>query len=183
MQQIRVHGQDRRYHHPLIGLNGRLDTLQAAVLLAKLEIFDYELAERLRIGDAYSELLRDVVRTPYVESYNTCVYAQYTIQVESRATFQEQLKTDGIPTAVYYPVPLHLQPAFGSPGVGRGSFPHAEATAERVVSLPMHPYLSAGDQRKIVRAVRQAAEGARSAGSNGIEKQAACRFATAPVPL
>ena len=159
MQQIRVHGQDRRYHHLRIGINGRLDTLQAAVLLAKLETFDVELADRTRLGAAYTELLRDVVTTPWVETYNTSVYAQYTIQVENRTEFQEQLKAEDIPTAVHYPVPLHLQPAFATAGVGRGSFPHAEAAAERVVSLPMHPYLSADDQRNIAQTVRRAAAG------------------------
>jgi UDP-2-acetamido-2-deoxy-ribo-hexuluronate aminotransferase len=162
MQQIRVHGQDRRYHHPLIGINGRMDTIQASVLLAKLETFDAEVTDRARIGAAYSELLRDVVTTPHVEPYNTSVYAQYTIQVENRPTFQDQLKAKGIPTAVHYPIPLHLQPAFARPGVGRGSFPHAEAAAECVVSLPMHPYLCADDQRKIAYAVRQAAAGVSS---------------------
>lgn len=159
MQQIRVHGQDRKYHHSLIGINGRLDTIQAAVLLAKLEIFGVEMAERVRIGGLYSELLKDIVTTPYIEPRNTCVYAQYTIQVENRAMFQEQLKAEGIPTAVHYPVPLHLQPAFTTPGVGRESFPHAEAAAERVVSLPMHPYLSSDDQEKVAQAVRKAAVG------------------------
>ncbi len=163
LQQIRVHGQDRKYHYPLIGINGRLDTIQAAVLLAKLETFDVQMADRVRIGAAYSELLRDVVTTPCVETYNTCVYAQYVVQVENRETVREQLKAQGIPTAVHYPIPLHLQPAYASPGVGRGSFPHAEAAAERVVSLPMHPYLSADDQQKIAQAVRQAAAGVRSA--------------------
>jgi UDP-2-acetamido-2-deoxy-ribo-hexuluronate aminotransferase len=163
IQQLRVHGQDRKYHYPLIGINGRLDTLQAAVLLAKLETFDVEIADRIRIGAVYSELLRDVVTTPFVESYNTCVYAQYAIQVEHREAFRGQLKAEGIPTAVHYPVPLHLQPPFASPGVGRGSFPHAEAVAERVVSLPMHPYLSADDQMKIAQAVRQAVAGVCSA--------------------
>jgi len=163
LQQIRIHGQDRRYHHPQIGINGRLDTIQATVLLAKLEVFDMEIVERARIGAGYSELLRDVVTTPWVETYNTSVYAQYTIQVENRMTFQEQLKSEGIPTAVHYPVPLHLQPAFARPGMGRGSFPLAETAAERVVSLPMHPYLSAGDQRKIAQAARHATAGAASA--------------------
>jgi len=156
MRQIRVHGQDRRYHHPLVGINGRLDTLQAAVLLAKLETFDDELASRFRIGAAMSQRLKDAVKTPYIEPYNTSVYAQYTIQVDERQAFQEQLKAEGIPTAVHYPVPLHLQPAFAVSGVGRGSFPNAEAAAERVVSLPMHPYLSESDQQKIARAVCQA---------------------------
>jgi len=170
MQQIRAHGQDRRYHHSLIGMNGRLDTIQAAVLLAKLEIFDVEIAERVRIGGLYSELLKEAVTTPYIQPQNTCVYAQYTIQVEDRAMFQEQLKAEGIPTAVHYPIPLHLQPAFASPALGRGSYPHAEAAAERVVSLPMHPYLSEDDQQMIAQVVRQAAGGARIAGSGRMEQ-------------
>lgn len=157
MRQIRVHGQDRRYHHPLVGINGRLDTMQAAVLLAKLEVFDSEVAERIRVAAAYDELLGEVVTTPYVEPYNTCVYAQYTIQVDDRAEFQEQLIAEGIPTAIHYPVPLHLQPAFAVPGRRRGSFPQAEAAAERAVSLPIHAYLSESDQQKIAAAVRTAA--------------------------
>jgi UDP-2-acetamido-2-deoxy-ribo-hexuluronate aminotransferase len=156
MRQIRVHGQDRRYHHPVIGINGRLDTIQAAVLLAKLESFETEIADRIHIGAFYSASLDAAVKTPYVEPHNTCVYAQYTVQVEDRKSFQERLKSEGIPTAIHYPVPLHLQPAFAVAGVGRGSFPKAESAAERVVSLPIHPYISEGDQEKIVAAVRQA---------------------------
>jgi len=160
MKQIRVHGQDRKYHHAVLGINGRLDTLQAAVLLAKLQVFDEEIVQRERLGGTYSELLSDVVATPFIEPHNTCVYAQYTIQVENRSAFQEQLKAQGVPTAVHYPIPLHLQPAFASAEVGRGSFPQAEKAAERVVSLPMHPYLSEDDQRNIVQTVREAAAGA-----------------------
>jgi len=156
MRQIRVHGQDRRYHHPLVGVNGRLDTIQAAVLLAKLAVFDAEIAARVRLAGAYNELLHGVVVTPYVEPHNTCVYAQYTIQVDDRQALQEELTANGIPTAVHYPVPLHLQPAFSVPGVGRGSFPYAEAAAERVVSLPLHPYLSQGDQARAAKIVQQA---------------------------
>jgi UDP-2-acetamido-2-deoxy-ribo-hexuluronate aminotransferase len=156
MRQIRVHGQDRRYHHPLVGINGRLDTLQAAVLLAKLENFDAEIADRVRIGAAYDELLRDTVTTPCVEYYNTSVYAQYTIKVEDRKALQERLKAADIPTAVHYPIPLHLQPAFAIAGVGKGSFPNAEAAAEHVISLPMHPYLSQAELWKISQSVRLA---------------------------
>jgi UDP-2-acetamido-2-deoxy-ribo-hexuluronate aminotransferase len=156
MRQLRVHGQDRRYHHPLVGINGRLDTLQAAILLAKLEVFDTEVRLRAQLGASYSERLHGLARTPYVEPHNTCVFAQYTIQVENRQTFQERLQSDGVPTAVHYPVPLHLQPAFARPGVGRGSFPLAEAAADHVVSLPMHAYLSEADQQKVVTAVRAA---------------------------
>ncbi len=170
MKQIRVHGQDRKYHHPVLGINGRLDTLQAAVLLTKLEVFDDEIVQRGYLGSVYSELLSDVVTTPYVEPHNTSVYAQYTIQVENRSVFQEKLKAQGIPTAVHYPIPLHLQPAFASAEVGRGSFPHAEKAAERVVSLPMHPYLSEADQQKIAQVVRQAAGGTRNAGSDRTEQ-------------
>jgi UDP-2-acetamido-2-deoxy-ribo-hexuluronate aminotransferase len=158
MRQLRMHGQDRRYHHPLVGINGRLDTLQAAILLAKLEAFDAEVRLRGQLGAGYSERLQELVRTPYVEAHNTSVYAQYTIQVEDRKTFQERLQADGIPTAVHYPIPLHLQPAFAKAGCGRGSFPLAEAAADHVVSLPMHPYLSEADQQRVVTAVRAATE-------------------------
>ena len=92
MRQIRVHGQDRRYHHPLVGINGRIDTLQAAVLLAKLEAFDTEVQLRSQLGAAYSEQLKDVVTTPYIEPYNTSVFAQYTIQVDNRQALQDRLK-------------------------------------------------------------------------------------------
>jgi len=164
MRQIRVHGQDRRYHHPLVGINGRLDSLQAAVLLAKLEAFDSEVRLRAEIGAAYSECLREVVKTPYLEPHNTSVFAQYTIEVEDRQGFQGRLQAAGVPTAVHYPVPLHLQPAFARPGLGRGSFPLAEAAADRVISLPIHPYLSQTDQETVVAAVR-AACGALRAGA------------------
>ena len=107
MRQIRVHGQDRRYHHPVIGVNGRLDTLQAAVLLAKLEVLEEEVAARGRIGARYSELLREHVTTPYLAPQCTSVYAQYTVQVDRREEVQEKLKAAGIPTAVHYPIPLH----------------------------------------------------------------------------
>jgi UDP-2-acetamido-2-deoxy-ribo-hexuluronate aminotransferase len=153
MKQIRVHGQDRRYHHPILGVNGRLDTLQAAVLLAKIEAFDAEVEARMRIGHTYTQALKGFVTTPFVEPYNCSVYAQYTIKVEERSEFIARLKLKGIPTAVHYPVPLHLQPAFASIGEGLGSFPESEAAAERVVSLPMHPYLGPDDQQRIVNTV------------------------------
>jgi UDP-2-acetamido-2-deoxy-ribo-hexuluronate aminotransferase len=166
MRQIRVHGQDRRYHHPLVGINGRLDTIQAAVLLAKLETFDAEIADRARLGTTYSERLSDVVMTPYVEPYATCVYAQYTIQADSRRDLQEALKANGVPTAVHYPMPLHLQPAFFIPGTNIGSFPQAETAAQRVLSLPIHPYLSDSDQTKVIEAVREAVSSAATCASS-----------------
>jgi UDP-2-acetamido-2-deoxy-ribo-hexuluronate aminotransferase len=163
MREIRVHGQDRRYHHPRLGLNGRLDSLQAAVLLAKLEIFDDEVAARARLGARYTELLaeafaghRSPVCGPYVEPFNTSVYAQYTIEVDDRDIFETRMKALGVPTAVHYPLPLHLQPVFAHLGQGEGRFPVSEAAARRVISLPMHPYLTEADQVKVVRAVREA---------------------------
>jgi UDP-2-acetamido-2-deoxy-ribo-hexuluronate aminotransferase len=156
MKQIRVHGQDRRYHHPLIGINGRMDTIQCAVILGKLEVFDKEIADRQRVAARYNDLLSPVVRTPYIEKHNTSVYAQYTVLVEDRDTFQEKLKAAGIPTAVHYPIPLNMQPAFASLRQGRGAFPHSDYAADRVVSLPMHPYMTADDQSKIANAVSEA---------------------------
>jgi UDP-2-acetamido-2-deoxy-ribo-hexuluronate aminotransferase len=154
MRQIRVHGPSRRYFHPLIGVNGRLDTLQAAVLLAKLEVLDEEIAARARIGGRYGERLAGAVPTPLIEPHNTSVYAQYTIEVDERAELQARLKSQGVPTAVHYPVPLHLQPAFAGLGQGEGTFPRAEAAARRVMSLPMHPYLDEATQDRIVGALR-----------------------------
>lgn len=156
MREIRIHGQDRRYHHPIIGLNGRLDTIQAAVLLAKLETFEDEVTARHRIGARYSELLKDKVRTPVLPVGYTSVYAQYTVEVDDRETVQAKLKAAGVPTAVHYPIPLHLQPAFSSLGLGEGSFPYAEAAGKRVMSLPMHPFLDNATQDKIVAALLEA---------------------------
>lgn len=153
MGEIRNHGQDRRYHHPLVGINGRLDTLQAAALLAKLPIFQDEVERRDRIGARYSELLKDVAVTPHVEAGNLSVYAQYTIQVDDRDALQKALGDAGIPTAVHYPVPLNQQPALRD---ADAVVPVSDATAERVMSLPMHPYLSEADQDAVVAAVKAA---------------------------
>jgi len=151
------HGQDRRYHHPMIGLNGRCDTLQAAILLAKFDIFEEEVALRAEIGAKYSKMFSDAsggkIITPYIESHNTSVYAQFTIQVNDRDNLQQALQPKGVPTAVHYPVPLHLQPAFASLNKMAGSFPVSEAVAGKVMSLPMHPYLAQNDMETIVAAV------------------------------
>jgi UDP-2-acetamido-2-deoxy-ribo-hexuluronate aminotransferase len=162
MREIRAHGQDRRYHHPRLGLNGRLDTLQAAVLLAKMEIFDDEVAARIRLGARYTELIVEAfgqnsarVRAPFIDPRNTSVYAQYTVEVEGREFVATRMKAFGVPTAVHYPLPLHLQPVFAHLGQGEGSFPVSEAAARRVISLPMHPYLSDADQVKVVSALKE----------------------------
>ena len=152
MREIRVHGQDRRYHHPLIGVNGRLDTLQAAVLLAKLDIFPDEVKARERIGARYTEELCGAVVTPFVEPHNTSVYAQYTVQVASRDAVQAHLKAADVPTAVHYPVPLNRQPSLARDE----RYEHSEFAADRVMSLPMHPYLSDSDQDRVIEALLSA---------------------------
>lgn len=156
MREIRVHGQEQRYVHTSIGVNGRLDTLQAAVLLAKFEIFDDEIAKRVEIGTKYTNKLKDHVVTPFIEKDNVCVYAQYTIQVNDRETFRKKLDEAGVPTAVHYPIPLHLQPVFSKMGYEKGHFPKAEKLADRVVSLPMHPYLDDQTMNLIVETIIRA---------------------------
>jgi UDP-2-acetamido-2-deoxy-ribo-hexuluronate aminotransferase len=153
MREIAAHGQSARYRHTRIGINGRLDTLQAAVLLAKLEIFNDELEARTRVAARYALKLSGVVQTPQVAPENTSVYAQYTVQVEHRDQVQQGLKAAGIPTAVHYPCPLHLQPAFAHLGKGPGSYPASETASRRVLSLPMHPYLTHADQDRICAAL------------------------------
>jgi UDP-2-acetamido-2-deoxy-ribo-hexuluronate aminotransferase len=160
MREMRNHGQEGRYRHTRIGINGRLDTLQAAVLLAKLEVFDEELTARAEIADRYNALLKDAVHTPRVLEDRTSVWAQYTIEVEDRSSVETSLRSAGIPTAVHYPVPLHLQPVFSDlsreMGWRRGSFPRAERAADRVLSLPMHPYLQPIQMEHVAEAVKAA---------------------------
>jgi len=156
--ELRNHGQDRRYHHTRIGINGRMDTLQAAILLAKLNVFDQELLARNEAANRYTALLKDAVQTPSVSPDCTSVWAQYTIEVDEREAVESAMREAGIPTAVHYPVALHLQPVFSSlreqSGLGTGSFPHAERAADRVLSLPMHPYLTPGDIQRVTDAVK-----------------------------
>ncbi len=156
MKAIRTHGGVRRHHHTLVGMNGRFDTLQAAVLLAKLPHFAQEVAERGRIGARYSAMLESVCRTPSVRTGNAHVYAQYTIRVADRDRLGERLKAAGIPSAVYYPNCLHEQPVFASLGFRFGDFPQAETASREVISLPMHPFLSEADQDRVVDAVKAA---------------------------
>ena len=156
MREIRVHGQDLRYHHPRLGLNSRFDTIQAAVLLAKLEVFDDELRRRNEVASQYSELLRDFVQPPFVRSGNVSAWAQYTIQIENRSEVQKALTAQGIPTAIHYPIPIHLQPVFNYLGVTRGSLPVSERTSERVLSLPMHPYLPNSEIEQVASAIQSA---------------------------
>lgn len=153
MREIRAHGQEKHYYHSRVGINGRLDTLQAAVLLAKMEVFPHEVEARQNIAQQYNKLLKDYVITPYVEPFNTSVYAQYTILVDGRATVQQKLKDVGVPTAVHYPVPLNLQPVFEHLNKPVDSYPVSESIAKRVMSLPMSPYLNESLIQRIATAV------------------------------
>lgn len=154
MRAIRTHGGTQRHHHTLVGTNGRFDTLQAAVILAKLPHFEDEVQARARIGARYSDLLRDICVVPEVMPGNTHVYAQYTIRVPNRDAVAVALKAENIPTAVYYPKCLHEQPVFADLGYDWGDFPHSEQASREVLSLPMHPFLSDADQDRVVSAVR-----------------------------
>ncbi|MFS2204975.1 DegT/DnrJ/EryC1/StrS family aminotransferase [Variovorax sp. Varisp36] len=148
MRQIARHGQDRRYHHVRVGVNSRLDTLQAAVLLAKLEIFDDEIENRQRVAAEYKRVLDEmsIVATPYIELNNQSAWAQYTVRVANRDSLQARLKNVGVPTTVHYPTPLNQQPAVAD---RQANLPIGDAIAKEVLSLPMHAYLTSGDQLKI----------------------------------
>lgn len=156
MRAIRNHGGVQRGHHTLVGLNGRFDTIQAAVLLAKLPHFAAEIEARQRIGARYTELLADVCRTPIISPSNSHAYAQYTIRLDDRDGIRSALKDAGVPTAVHYPKCLHEQPVFGSVDCNWGDFPEAEKASREVLSLPMHPFLDEAAQDEIVAAVKAA---------------------------
>lgn len=151
MRQIARHGQDRRYHHVRVGVNSRLDTLQAAVLLAKLAVFEDEVAMRQQVAWQYDRLLTDagITSCPYVEPYNSCVYAQYTVNVDNRDEHIKCLNAAGIPFAIHYPLPLNKQPAVFS----GASLPVGDAASSRVLSIPMHPYLGRDQITRVVDAL------------------------------
>lgn len=151
MRQIARHGQEKRYHHVRVGMNSRLDTLQAAILLPKLDILDGELAARQRVADEYSRLLANAgIQRPHVEAHNSSAWAQYTIRAKNRPGLQNALADAGIPTAIHYPLPLNKQPAVADAGA---KLPNGDQAAEQVISLPMHPYLTAADCASIVAAL------------------------------
>jgi UDP-2-acetamido-2-deoxy-ribo-hexuluronate aminotransferase len=153
---LREHGKGaHKYDNVRIGINGRLDTLQAAILLAKLEIFDGEIKERQEVAARYSQGLRDVVKVPHIPDGLLSAWAQYSVVTDKRECYLNTLKELGIPTAIYYPRPLHLQSAFVRLGYRQGDFPVAEHTSERIFSLPMHPYLESSDQNRIIGAVQK----------------------------
>jgi UDP-2-acetamido-2-deoxy-ribo-hexuluronate aminotransferase len=155
MRSICAHGKgNHKYDNVRIGINGRLDTMQAAILLAKFAIFPEEVELRRRVADRYTTLLSGItsVATQYIPQYLTSVWAQYSLLASNsqhRTLVQERLKATGIPTAIYYPKPLHLQDAFAGLGYNKGDFPISEDYADRIFSLPMHPYVQKEDQEMI----------------------------------
>ncbi len=159
MRQIRNHGQASMHCHPLLGLNGRLDTLQAAVVLTKLDLFEEEVRKRNEVADKYSAALRDVegIGIPTVDEGNTSVWAQYTVLADDREYWQKSLKAAGIPSVSYYATPLHLQPVFSGLGYKAGDFPVTERVASLGLSLPMNPYLSEDDIERTCRALQHPA--------------------------
>lgn len=152
MRQIARHGQDRRYHHIRVGVNSRLDTLQAAILLPKLDILPDEIQRRQQVAAAYDCLFNEagIDSTPYIEPHNVSAWAQYTVRVNERDVVQEKLKAAGVPTAVHYPIPLNKQPAVADSGPRQ---PVGDLAAAHVISLPMHPYLVPADVERIASSV------------------------------
>jgi UDP-2-acetamido-2-deoxy-ribo-hexuluronate aminotransferase len=153
---IRVHGQGAdKYTNVRIGINGRMDSLQAAVLLAKMEIFPEEIELRQEVADRYDRLLAGAVLTPKLLEGNISAWAQYSIRHPRRDVVIQKLREKEIPTAIYYPIPLHLQDAFRHLGYGQGDFPVAEKIAGEIFSLPMHPYLKKEAQESICRVIQE----------------------------
>jgi len=154
MRAIRNHGGIKRGHHDVVGMNGRFDTIQAAVLLAKFPYFQKEVEARAKIGARYSEMLKEVCETPIIAKGNTHVYAQYTIRLKDRDKVITKLKDQGIPTAIYYSKCLHEQPVFASDESQLGEFPVSEMVSGEVLSLPMHPFINDNDQDSIIDIIR-----------------------------
>ena len=142
IKMMHVHGQSRRYHHKYIGMGGRLDTIQAAILLAKLPHYKKELEARQQVAQNYTAILADSLQVPIIKLNRSSVWAQYTIRVNNRDDIQAKLKNSGIPTAVHYPMPLHLQECFQYLNYKQGDFPISEKASNEVMSLPMNPFLS-----------------------------------------
>ncbi|NOQ29709.1 MAG: aminotransferase class V-fold PLP-dependent enzyme [Helicobacteraceae bacterium] len=149
------HGQNERYKHKYVGINGRLDAIQAAVLNVKLKYFDKEVTLREKIGSRYSELLSSTeFTTPFIQEQNQSVYAQYSLRIKNREEVSKKLNEAGVPTAVHYPIPLHLQEAFVGLGYKKGDFNISERVSEEIMSLPMSPYLSEEEQNYIVKTLK-----------------------------
>lgn len=161
MREIRVHGQEKRYYHTRVGVGGRMDTLQCAVVLAKLERFGWEIEQRALAGQRYLALLDSApgVKKPVVRADRDCIWGQFTVQLENREEVLARLKEANIPTAVHYPVPLNRQPAYSTSCRISGSLAQSDAVASRVMSLPFSPDISAETQERVVQALSKAVSG------------------------
>ena len=137
-----MHGQNKRYNHEFIGIGGRLDTIQAAVLLAKLPFFREELGNRQKIADKYSSELSNLIQTPTIKPNRSSAWAQYTIRVNNRDDLIKRLLENDIPSSVFYPIPLHLQECFKYLNYKKNDFPISEKASNEVLSLPMNPFLN-----------------------------------------
>jgi len=154
MQMLRVHGQIKRYHHKYIGIGGRLDTIQAAILLAKLPYFSKEILNRQKVADNYTEALSEIIKTPIIKTERSSVWAQYTVRLNNRDAIQNKLKSKGIPTSIFYPVPLHLQECFKYLNYKQGDFLVSEKVSNEVLSLPMNPFLSHDQLNYVIKNIK-----------------------------
>jgi len=147
---IRIHGKGAgKYDNVRVGINGRLDTIQAAILLAKMDIFDEELEAKQKVAEYYTEVLKDVVKTPVIKNHNVSAWAQYSVQSGKRDAIIEALEGEGIPSMIYYNKPLPFQKVYDSMGFKKGDFPVAEEVSDRIFSLPMHASLKKKDIERI----------------------------------
>lgn len=155
IKSLRVHGQTQPYTHKHIGLGARLDNLQAAVLLIKIKSYNEAINLRQAAAERYHKMLHGLIQTPVVKNYNTSVWAQYSIKIPSRDLIKSKLKEQGIPTAVYYPKPLHLQKCFEYLNYKTGDFPVSENAAKEIISLPINPYITEVEQEFIVKELKK----------------------------
>ena len=155
IKSLRVHGQTEPYTHKHVGLGARLDNVQAAVLIIKLKSYNEAINMRQAAAERYHKMLHGLIEKPVVKSYNTSVWAQYSIRIPSRDLIKSKLKEQGIPTAVYYPKPLHLQRCFEYLGYKKDDFPVSEKTAKEIISLPINPYITEVEQEFIVEELKK----------------------------
>ena len=151
ISSLRLHGQSKRYQHQHIGLGARMDTLQAAILSVKMDYYEEDIKNRQKVAEKYDELLSGHIKTPIIHSFNRSVWAQYSIRLKNRELIQKELSKKEIPTAIYYPKPLHLQDCFAYLGYQKGDFPISERVSNEIMSLPMNPYLREDEQEFIVK--------------------------------
>jgi UDP-2-acetamido-2-deoxy-ribo-hexuluronate aminotransferase len=152
---LRVHGQNKRYHHQYIGIGGRLDTIQAGVLLAKFPYFKNELRGRQKVANNYTDGLSNALKVPVVKTNRSSAWSQYTLRVKNRDALQLKLKKKGIPTSIFYPIPLHLQKCFKYLNYTQGDFLISERSSNQVMSIPMNPFLTDQQIQYIISNIRE----------------------------